>query len=161
MAKIFTSILNKRIVTWIETHKKNIEAQAGFTRKYKTIDNIYSLEGMIEKYLTRKGQRFYTLFVDFAKAFDSIDREKLFYRIHRLGIHGNMLRIIQNLYNNTQACVWTHSGLGDLFNCTTGVRQGNSLSPTLFLIYINESRRGPRNTHYEQHRGYEALLIVD
>ena len=78
------------------------------------------------------------MFIDFANAFDSIDREKLFQRVHELGIHGRILKVIQAIYSNTQACVWTSQGLGRTFNCDTGVRQGDSLSPTLFLIYINE-----------------------
>ena len=138
LAKVFTAVLNKRISKWMAYFDKNIESQAGFRKKYKTTDNIFNLRGLVEKYLSQRGGKVYTLFIDFAKAFDSIDRKKLFQRVHELGIHGRIYKVIQAIYSNTTACVWTSEGLGRTFGCDTGVRQGDSLSPTLFLIYINE-----------------------
>jgi hypothetical protein len=76
-SKIFTSILNSRLMLWAETNKKLSESQAGFRKNYRTIDNAFVLHGVITKYLSKKGGKFYCIFVDFSKAFDSINRCKL------------------------------------------------------------------------------------
>ena len=122
------------------------------------------MRGIVEKYTSQKKGKAYTLFIDFAKAFDSIDREKLFQRIHELGIHGRILKVIQMLYSNTQSCVWTSEGLGRTFSSNMGVRQGDSLSPTLFLIYINELekelREVGRDGIYTTAEGEEIYMLL-
>ena len=164
LAKVFTSVLNKRITKWMAHSGKNIESQAGFIKNYRTVDNIFNLRGIVEKYTSQKKGKAYTLFIDFAKAFDSIDREKLFQRIHELGIHGRILKVIQMLYSNTQSCVWTSEGLGRTFSSNMGVRQGDSLSPTLFLIYINELekelREVGRDGIYTTAEGEEIYMLL-
>ena len=67
MYKIFSSIINNRLYQWAEDHHKIDEAQSGFIRNYSTADNIYSLQAVIKKYLSKQGGRFYCLYVDFRK----------------------------------------------------------------------------------------------
>ena len=72
MYKIFSSIINNISYHWTEKHHKIDEAQSGFRRNYSTADNIYSLQGVIHKYLSKQGGR---------KAFDKINHNKLFDRL--------------------------------------------------------------------------------
>ena len=77
MSKIFSHILQSRLKSWCEINNLIPEEQAGFRKNYSTVDNIFSLNAIIQKYITKARGRFYTLFVDFKAAFDSINREKL------------------------------------------------------------------------------------
>ena len=67
--------LYKRLYTWAE-HKQNISTeQAGFRKGYSTVDHIFTLTSMIIKKLNSK--RGYVAFVDYKKAFDTVNREAL------------------------------------------------------------------------------------
>ena len=59
--------MNKRLYSWVEYNKKLDESQAGFRAGYSAIDNIFSLSSVVQKYLSRRGGRFYCLYVDFQK----------------------------------------------------------------------------------------------
>ena len=74
ISKIFTCILNKRLKTWSETNNIIGEEQAGFREQHTTIDQLFCLHTIINKYLRHEGWRFYALFVDFEKAFDRVNR---------------------------------------------------------------------------------------
>ncbi len=87
----------------------------------------------------RKSKRkLYCCFVDFKKAFDSVPRAKLWEVLAAKGITGDILKSIQSIYAQDEACVLTGEGLTDSFRCTTGVKQGCPASPLLFGLYIDE-----------------------
>lgn len=86
--KIFTGILNHRIYKYCTENNKFEEAQAGFRKGYCTTDNICTLQSMIQKYLSKRGGRFYCLFIDFSKAFDTVDHHKLLASLNKKGIGG-------------------------------------------------------------------------
>ena len=85
--------------------------------------------------LTKPRGRFYCLFIDFAKAFDSVEHEKLWDALFRKGIVGNFLLVMKSLYSNLKSCIKTCKGLIDYFHCTLGTRQGCKCSP-VFFFYI-------------------------
>jgi hypothetical protein len=79
----------------------------------------------------------YTTFVDFEKAFDSVDRDTIWKLMHHYGIPQKIINTIQQLYEDP-SCQVIHNGkLTDAFTVKTGVRQGCMLSPTIFLIVID------------------------
>ena len=88
LCKIFMGIMNKRLQTWWDEYKVIDESQAGFRKQYFTADNIFCLHAVALKYLTKPRGRFYCLFIDFAKAFDSVEHEKLWDALFRKGIGG-------------------------------------------------------------------------
>ena len=65
---------------------------------------------MVQTYLSRTGGRFYCLYVDFKKAFDKINRAKLFESILSKGVDGNFLNILYEMYSNLKSCVKSSSG---------------------------------------------------
>ena len=85
----------------------------------------------------QKGLSTYCCFVDFAKAFDSVNYPCLWYKLLSVGVHGKILHVIQNMYSNLASCVRVNGRLTDWFQQTAEVRPGDTLVPTLFAIYIN------------------------
>ena len=77
LSKVFSQILQNRLKTWCDINDLIPEEQAGFRKEYSTVDNIFSLNAIVQKYISKPKGRFYTLFVDFKVAFDSINRNKL------------------------------------------------------------------------------------
>ncbi len=137
MGKLFTAILNKRLYQFLDLNKLLGEEQAGFREGYSTLDHIFVLNSLIELYLG-KGRRIYAAFVDYRKAFDSIDRTSLWSKILAHGIDGKIFRIIQNMYTEVKSCLRVNNQLSPFFYSHRGVRQGENLSPLLFSIYLND-----------------------
>ena len=138
LSKVFTGILNCRIVCWSEAKNIIAECQAGFRQGRSTIDQIFILKTIVDKYLFHKKGCFYCMFVDFSKAFDTVNRDYLIYTLIKQGMHGKMIKLVREIYSKVQATVQTKDGLTKLFDCILGVRQGCMLSPRLFIIFINE-----------------------
>ena len=92
MGKVFTKILNSRIVHWAEINNRFSEAQCGYRQGRSTIDHVFSLMGIIQKYISKKKGRLYCLYIDFSAAFDSVRHDMLWYVLMKLGLHGNILK---------------------------------------------------------------------
>ena len=135
--KLFTSVLNERINSFLEDNKLLGNEQAGFRKNHSTTEHMFSLHCIISLYL-HKRKRLYCTFVDYRKAFDSIQRSLLWEKLFQSGVNGNILDIIKGLYNNAKSCVRTSSGLSSFFVSTVGLRQGENLSPILFSLYLND-----------------------
>lgn len=73
--KIYTAILNEKLKEDLEKKKILSETQAGFRKQRGTIDNVYILQHIVERELTRKGGKVYAFFVDVKSAFDNVNRE--------------------------------------------------------------------------------------
>lgn len=138
LGKIFSKIVNARLVHWAETHGVEKEEQAGFRKGYSTVDNIFILQSIVQKYCSKKGGRFYALYVDFSKAFDTIPHGLLFYQLISKGVHGKILKVLRSMYSSLQSCVRTPHGLTEFFKCERGTRQGCMLSPFFFSLYVGE-----------------------
>ena len=138
LGKVFSKIVNGRLVHWAETNDVQREEQAGFRKGYSTVDNIFILQSLVQKHCSKKGGRFYALYVDFSKAFDTIPHALLFYQIMSKGVHGKILKVLRSMYSSLQSCVRTPEGLTEFFKCERGTRQGCMLSPFLFSLYVGE-----------------------
>ena len=138
-SKLYSYILNKRLVTWIEENGSIGEEQAGFRRDYSTTDHIFTLFAVIQKYLLHK-KKLYVAFIDFKKAFDLISYTKLWPILLKHGLSGKMYYAIQGMYRVVKARVRCGNGAGltDFFFCQKGLKQGEITSPLLFSLLINE-----------------------
>ena len=74
-------------------------------------------------------------FIDYAKAFDSVDHNKLWKILQDMGIPDHLTCLLRNLYAGQEATVRTGHGTTDWFQIAKGVRQGCILSPCLFNLY--------------------------
>ena len=137
-SKIFAKIINRRLGFFVSIYNRISEAQAGFREDHSTADNAFILRAVIEKYLSRKGLKLYTAFVDLRKAFDSVNRNKLWFVMKQAGIKGKLLQIVRNMYDSVKICVRNDREVSDFFVSRNGLKQGCVLSPLLFCLFIEE-----------------------
>ena len=77
----------------------------------------------------------YLCFIDYAKAFDCVDHNKLWKILKEMGIPDHLICLLRNLYAGQEATVRTGNGTTDWFQIRKGVCQGCILSPCLFNLY--------------------------
>ena len=85
--------------------------------------------------------------MDFEKAFDRIDRDMLMYELITYNADGKFYKAIRAMYNNTRAIVKGNQMSSSWFDTRFGVRQGDTLSPTLFNIFLNDLVTDIENLH--------------
>ena len=120
--------------------KKNIvqAEKAGFKSDFSTIGHVFVLKSLADMYLS-KCQRLYCCFVDYKKAFDTINGTTLWSKKLSSGISGKTLNVIKNMYIKAKTSVsLTAKAESDSFPCNIGVRLGENLSPLLFPIYLQD-----------------------
>ena len=96
LGKLFTSILNERLRKFSEEALLLNENQFGFPKSYSTTDSIFSLFSFFEILKTKK-KKLFCAFVDFEKAFDTVWREALWYKLLLSKISGKMFNVILNM----------------------------------------------------------------
>ncbi len=136
-SKLYGSIINCRLQEWVEVNNITGEHQAGFKNDYSTIDHIFTLFAIIQKQFVNN-RKLYVAFIDFEKAFDSISRKLLWPVLLKNGIKGKLYRCIKSMYDDVKAKVKCGAKFSDFISCTRGVKQGDTCSPVLFSLFINE-----------------------
>ena len=110
------------------------DAQAGFRKGRGTRNQIANILWIIEK--ARNFQQIiYFCFIDYAKAFDCVDHNKLWKILKEMGISDCMTCLLRNLYAGQEATVRTEHATTDWFQIGKRARQGCILSPCLFNFY--------------------------
>jgi len=136
-AKLFSDILRIRLENWFRERKTLHAEQAGFQAKRNMMENVLILTDCIRSFKQRR-RALYVCFLDIRKAFDTVWRDGLLFKLLCNGVKGKFWRIIKNYYSNTRCKVRLHQDYTDFFDITKGVKQGCVLSPLLYLIFIND-----------------------
>ena len=135
MSGLYSRVLNIRLTQVVERHGLLGEIQNGFRKGRRGADNTFILDTILWKAKAMK-QKVHMAFVDVTKAYDSVDRDILWAKLEALGFGGQFLQSLKSIYRDD--CVVTSvNGLETrpVF-LRRGLRQGCSLSPMLFALYI-------------------------
>jgi exonuclease III len=137
LGKVFSSILNNRICSFLEDNNIMSNVQIGFLKGHRTSDHVLLLKAVIDAYKRRR-KHIYSCFVDFTSAFDNVWHTGLVYKLRKSGISSKIISVLQSMYKNVQSCIRRENYVSDKFKCEKGTRQGCNLSPALFKIYLND-----------------------
>ena len=133
-AKVYNKLLFNRIVHVIDQIlRKN---QAGFRKERSCIQQIHILRRIMEGANANNIPLLIT-FIDFKKAFDSVNRNMMFAILRHYGIPEKIVRAIKLMYEDTTSRVYIEGKLSEQFKVTTGVLQGDVLAPSLFIIVMD------------------------
>ncbi|KAA3670290.1 uncharacterized protein DEA37_0004806, partial [Paragonimus westermani] len=130
LARILLNRLNASVL------EMNVpEEQCGFRSSRSTIDLVFAARQLQEK-CRERNQPLYALFVDFTKAFDSVNREALWTVLGKFGCPGKFVNMVRLLHAGMKAKVQSCGSTSDDFDIVTGVKQGCVLAPALFSLYL-------------------------
>ena len=132
VSKVMLKILQARLQQ--SMNHELLDVQAGFTKGRGIRDQIANICWIVEKAREfHKNIQF--CFIDYAKAFDCVDHNKLWKILKGMGISDHLTCLLRNLYSGQEATVRIRHGTMDWFKIEKGVRQGCILSPCLFNFY--------------------------
>ena len=126
-------ILQARLQQYVNRELPDV--QAGFRKGRGTRDQIANIRWIIKKKTREFQKNIYFCFIDYAKAFDCVDHNKLWKILKEMGIPDHLLCLLRNLYLGQEAIVKTGQGTTDCVQIRKGVHQGCILSPCLFNSY--------------------------
>ena len=110
--------------------------QWGFTKGRQCNDHIFTLLTVLQKYRKLK-KKVHAVFVDLHKAFDTVNRQALLFKL-ALGINGGFFNLIRSMYESSSAVVKINGRISESFAICKGTEQGHPLSPDLFKGYFRD-----------------------
>ena len=126
-------ILQARLQQYVNCELPNV--QAGFRKGRGTRDQIANIRWIIKK-VKEFQKSIYFCFIDYAKAFDCVDHNKLWKILKEKGIPDHLICLLRNLYAGQEATVRTGHGTTDWFQIGKGVHQGCIFNLYIYLTYL-------------------------
>ena len=137
LGKLFTKVMANRLTMWVSSTNILSEFQIGFKPGSRTADHVFVLKSMIDN-LKKRRKKLFACFVDFRKAFDSVWRDGLMFKLYKWGLGNKFCSLLQNMYSQLHSCVKVGNQITDYFVSEVGTRQGCNLSPNIFNLFIND-----------------------
>ena len=136
---IMIPILNNRLLNVTLTYSIRPDAQFGFKSGFSTVDAIFPLQSVITITLG-SNKLLYCAFIDYSKAFDTVEHKTLWLKIYKLGLNSKLINVVKSMYCQIKSCVKYKGniGLSESFWYKSGLIKGEALSPFLFFLFVNE-----------------------
>ena len=140
MGKLLEKVIADRLLHVLEKGNLLNECQAGFRPGRTTTDQILKFvqEASDQLHTEERSRRLITTFFDYEKAFDKVWRDGLIHKLHQLNVPPRFIRYVRSFLAGRKTRVEVNGTRSDQFFLKQGLPQGSSISPILFVIYIND-----------------------
>ncbi|MCU7800906.1 MAG: reverse transcriptase family protein [gamma proteobacterium symbiont of Lucinoma myriamae] len=142
LGKVFSIVLKNRLEVFVKDNNLIDDTQIGFKKDCRTVDHMFILRALLDKYIKKLKSPLYVCFVDFKKAYDSVWRQALMYKLLKQNIGGMFFTVLRSMYVNNDMCIKiNNSQRSSFFSSNVGVRQGDVISPILFNLYVSDLQK--------------------
>ena len=148
-SKIFSILPDNRLRKWSEENNLLSDLQYGFRKNRSIIDCVFVLNSIINKPIIAEKRKLYYAFIDFHKAFDLVYRNGIWFKLLNSGVSSKMVNILQSIYKSVKSSVKVNGHLTGYFESYMGVKQGEPLSPLMFIFFLNDISSAINNNHID------------
>ena len=140
LSKILERLIFIRTTKFLKAHDTFTKYQFGFRQKHSTIHALLSFVNKVAHSIDDHSHLI-GIFLDFSKAFDTINHDILLDKLSYYGIRGIALEWFRSYLQNRKQYVYLNDHISSLKEINCGVPQGSILGPLLFIVYINDFHR--------------------
>lgn len=137
ISKILESVIYHQLLNFVSNNNILYDYQFGFRASHSTFMPISLLHDYITANLV-DGHITTGVYLDLARAFDTVNKDILLNKLSKYGVTGNALSLISSYLSDRKHCLKYKNSTSDTKNIHCGVPQGSILGPILFLLYIND-----------------------
>lgn len=159
ISKLFGLVICKRLMHWVVQHNIISPQQVGFMQGKGCEDHVFALLETVRSQW-RSNEPAYVLFVDIAKAYDSVNPEALWFVLKRMGLPPQLVSLLADWSSKRMTQVHINGETSEPFNMLLGLGQGDILSPLLYNLFTEPLTRFILQVASTPDSGYEGINVM-